>query len=223
MALERLTKIGGGALPSPFNLPGDLNVAGVTTSAQGIDGIGIHSGGVAIHTGVISRLNFIGAGNTFAVHNDQVDISIAGGGGGSGGISPSIDTLDKVLFLHSSRFESDTSISLPQGFGEVFGHEDSFIVIEPGVTVDVDDECLLLMTRKDDFDVSFFGTPAQGTNILRGTSFDDNVRSTFESNAQLKSGIVGYGKLPVELRDQVFYNIENGITVDVDDGALLVL
>ena len=208
MALERLTKIGGGALPSPFNLPGDLNVAGVTTFAQGIDGIGIHSGGVAIHSGVISRLNFIGAGNTFAVHNDQVDISIAGGGG-SGGISPSTDTLDKVLFLHSSRFESDTSISLPQGFGEVFGHEDSSIVIESGVTVDVDDDCLLLMTRKDDFDISFFGDPAQGTNIFRGTSFDDNVRSTFESDAQLKSGVVGYGKLPVELRDQVFYNIEN--------------
>ena len=221
MALERLTKIGGGALPSPFNLPGDLNVAGVTTSAQGIDGIGIHSGGVAIHSGVISRLNFIGAGNTFAVHNDQVDISIAGGG--SGGISYDTDTVNKVLFLHSSRFESDTSISLPQGFGEVFGHEDSSIVIEPGVTVDIDDECLLLMTRKDDFDVSFFGDPAQGTNIFRGTSFDDNVRSTFESDAQLKSGVVGYGKLPVEIRDEVLYNIENGITVDVDDGALLVL
>ena len=221
MALERLTKIGGGALPSPFNLPGDLNVAGVTTSAQGIDGIGIHSGGVAIHSGVISRLNFIGAGNTFAVHNDQVDISIAGGGGG--GISANTDTLNKVLFLHSSRFESNTSISFPQGFGEVFGHEDSSIVIEPGVTVDVDDDCLLLMTRKDDFDISFFGDPAQGTNILRGSLFDDNVRSTFESDAQLKSGVVGYGKLPVELRDEVLYNIENGITVDVDDGALLVL
>ena len=221
MALERLTKIGGGALPSPFNLPGDLNVAGVTTSAQGIDGIGIHSGGVAIHSGVISRLNFIGAGNTFAVHNDQVDISIAGGGGG--GISHDTDTINKVLFLHSSRFESDTSISLPQGFGEVFGHEDSSIVIEPGVTVDIDDDCLLLMTRKDDFDISFFGDPAQGTNIFRGTSFDDNVRSTFESDAQLKSGVVGYGKLPAELRDEVLYNIENGITVDVDDGALLVL
>ena len=28
-------------------------------------------------------LNFIGAGNTFAVHDTRVDISIAGGGGGS--------------------------------------------------------------------------------------------------------------------------------------------
>jgi len=219
MALERLTKIGGGALPSPLNLSGDLNVAGVTTS-QGIDGIGIHSGGVAIHSGVISRLNFIGAGNTFAVHNDQVDISIAGG---SGGISYDTDTINKVLFLHSSRFESDTSISFPQGFGEVFGHEDSSIVIEPGVTVDIDDGCLLLMTTKDDFDISFFGNASQGTNIFRNSLFEDNVRSTFESNIQLKSGVVGYGKLPVETRDDVLYNIENNVIVDVDDGALLVL
>lgn len=220
MALERLTKIGDGALPAPLNLPGDLNVAGVTTS-QGIDGIGIHSGGTAIHSGVISRLNFIGAGNTFAVHNDQVDISIAGGGGG--GISYDTDTLNKVLFLHSSRFESDTSISFPQGFGEVFGHEDSSIVIEPGVTVDIDDDCLLLMTTKDDFDISFFGNPSQGTNIFRNSLFEDNVRSTFESNVQLKSGFVGYGKLPVEVRDDVMYNIGNNVIVDVDDGALLVL
>ena len=220
MALERLTKIGGGAFPSPLNLRGDLNVAGVTTS-QGIDGIGIHSGGVAIHSGVISRLNFIGAGNTFAVHNDQVDISIAGGG--SGGISYDTDTINKVLFLHSSRFESDTSISFPQGFGEVFGHEDSSIVIEPGVTVDIDDDCLLLMTTKDDFDISFFGNSSQGTNIFRNSLFEDNVRSTFESNIQLKSGVVGYGKLPVEARDDVLYNIENNVIVDVDDGALLVL
>ena len=205
MALTKITKVGSSGLEA-----GHVGIS----SAHGMIGVGI------------TMLNFVGTGNTFAVSADgtTVDISIAGGGGGGGGgISPIIDTLDKVLFLHSSRFESDTSVSLPQGFGEVFGHEDSSIVIEPGVTVNIDDECLLLMTRKDDFDVSFFGDPAQGTNIFRGTSFDDNVRSTFESDAQLKSGVVGYGKLPVELRDEVLYNIENGITVDVDDGALLVL
>ena len=210
MALTKITKIG----------PSGLEVGKV---------------GIAATTGVISvgatMLNFIGAGNTFAVSADgtTVDISIAGGGSGSGsgasggGILYDTDTINKVLFLHSSRFESNTSVSLPQGFGEVFGHEDSSIVIEPGVTVDVDDDCLLLMTRKEDFDISFFGNPAQGSNIFRGTSFDDNVRSTFASNAQLKSGIVGYGKLPVQIRDEVLYNIENGVIVDVDDGALLVL
>ena len=202
MALTKITKVGSSGLEAGH--------------------IGIRTAGGFVGTG-FTILNFIGVGNTFAVHDDQVDISIAGGGGGSGGISYDTDTINKVLFLHSSRFESDTSISFPQGFGEVFGHEDSSIVIEPGVTVDIDDDCLLLMTTKDDFDISFFGNPVQGTNIFRGSLFDDNVRSTFESDAQLKSGVVGYGKLPVEIRDEVLYNIENGITVDVDDGALLVL
>ena len=202
MALTKITKVG--------------------TTGLEAGHVGVMTAGGLVGTG-FTMLNFIGAGNTFAVHDTRIDISIAGGGGGSGGIVYNTDDIDKVLFLHSSRFESDTSVSLPQGFSEVFGHEDSSIVIEPGVTVDIDDGCLLLMTRKDDFDISFFGNPSQGTNIFRGSLFDDNVRSTFESDAQLKSGVVGYGKLPVEIRDEVLYNIENGITVDVDDGALLVL
>ena len=44
--------------------------------------VGIRTAGGFVGTG-FTILNFIGAGNTFAVHNDQVDISIAGGGGGS--------------------------------------------------------------------------------------------------------------------------------------------
>ena len=42
--------------------------------------VGIRTAGGFVGTG-FTILNFIGAGNTFAVHNDQVDISIAGGGG----------------------------------------------------------------------------------------------------------------------------------------------
>ena len=29
--------------------------------------IGIHSAGTAVHTGIITALNFVGAGNTFSV------------------------------------------------------------------------------------------------------------------------------------------------------------
>lgn len=50
---------------------------------EGLTGsIGIHSGGSNVHSGLIKTINFIGAGNTFAVHNDQVDVSISGSGGG---------------------------------------------------------------------------------------------------------------------------------------------
>ena len=52
---------------------------------EGLTGsIGIHSGGSNVHSGLIKTINFIGAGNTFAVHNDQVDVSISGSGGGGG-------------------------------------------------------------------------------------------------------------------------------------------
>ena len=33
----------------------------------GLSGIGIHSAGTAVHTGIITALNFVGSGNTFSV------------------------------------------------------------------------------------------------------------------------------------------------------------
>ena len=65
-----------------------LNVTGIITATGGIDAIGIQSGGVNISTGIITALNFIGTGNTFAVNGNVVDISIAGGGGESGSSGP---------------------------------------------------------------------------------------------------------------------------------------
>jgi hypothetical protein len=50
-----------------------------------VTGVGIQSAGVLVGTGV-TILNFVGAGNTFAVVGDRVDISIQGGGGGGGSI-----------------------------------------------------------------------------------------------------------------------------------------
>ena len=54
----------------------------MVTSTNGVQGVGIFSGGTAIHSGIITSLNFIGTGNTFAVAGGKVDISIAGGSGG---------------------------------------------------------------------------------------------------------------------------------------------
>ena len=62
-----------------------VSVSGIITATEGIDAIGIQSGGVNIATGIITALNFIGTGNTFAVNGTVVDISISGGGGGGGG------------------------------------------------------------------------------------------------------------------------------------------
>ena len=58
----------------------NVNASGIVTATDGLDGIGIHSAGLAIHSGIITSLNFIGVGNTFSVNGGTVDISIAGGG-----------------------------------------------------------------------------------------------------------------------------------------------
>ena len=52
--------------------------------SRGLDAghVGVMTAGGIIGTG-FTMLNFIGAGNTFAVHDTRIDISIAGGGGSS--------------------------------------------------------------------------------------------------------------------------------------------
>ena len=58
----------------------------IRDSASGnIKGIGISSAGTTIGTGV-TTLNFIGAGNTFALSGTTVNVSIAGGSGGGGAV-----------------------------------------------------------------------------------------------------------------------------------------
>ena len=73
---------------------------GVLTASSGVKGVGIFSGGTAVHSGIITSLNFIGTGNTFAVAGGKVDISIAGGGGGAVGTGT-----DKVFY------ENDISVA----------------------------------------------------------------------------------------------------------------
>ena len=56
-------------------------LTGVSTNF--VSAVGIQSAGIVIGVG-ITQLNFIGAGNTFAVSGTTVAVSIAGGGGGGG-------------------------------------------------------------------------------------------------------------------------------------------
>ena len=64
---------------------GNLTVTGTVTGLTSVTGamIGISSAGETV--GVAKTLNFIGAGNTFLMDGETVNISIAGGGGGAGG------------------------------------------------------------------------------------------------------------------------------------------
>ena len=73
----------------------NIDSVGVITARAGIQGIGIQSGGVNVAVGVLTALNFIGAGNTFKVSGTTVDISIQGGGGlGAGSSAVGINTDD---------------------------------------------------------------------------------------------------------------------------------
>ena len=68
----------------------NVDSVGVITARSGIQGIGIQSGGLNVAVGVLTALNFIGAGNTSKVTGSTVDISIQGGGGGGGAFTTSV-------------------------------------------------------------------------------------------------------------------------------------
>jgi len=87
---------------------GEIRISsGIVTASSGIvtyygdgqylqnTGVGIQSGGIVIGTG-ITALNFIGAGNTFAVNGKTIDISIEGGGGE---VSISTNTTNQEQYL----------------------------------------------------------------------------------------------------------------------------
>ena len=80
MALSDATRLAD--LASTASDFGGINALGIVTAkVDGMDGIGIHSGGNVIHSGIITALNFVGTGNTFAINGTTVDISISGAGG----------------------------------------------------------------------------------------------------------------------------------------------
>ncbi len=174
--------------------------------------------------GTAHTIRFVGAGNTFSDKGDGlIDVSISGGGGG--GLT-SADSISKLLFIHYGEFPASKSISSPQKFGEIFTHVDATVDIDNGVTIDVDDDCLLLFTDKTDFDMNFFTDPISGTNLMRSTgSFDDNIRTVFSSNVILGDAHdkVGNSQIPSGLKDDLAMDIENGVTIDVEDGAVMVI
>jgi len=117
-------------------IDGSLVLSGAITGEAGVKGVGIFSGGDAVTTGIITSLNFIGAGNTFAVSSGKVDISIAGGGGG-GGLGTAINydggnVASPFSFIDTEAFvESDLLLDATNA-----GANDSYVVsVSPKVTV----------------------------------------------------------------------------------------
>ena len=89
-----------------INSSGDQTLSG-SLSATGGFNVGIQSASTNITTGVITALNFVGAGNTLEYNSSTktVDISIAGGGGG--GLGTAIKYADAATdspFSYIDRF-----------------------------------------------------------------------------------------------------------------------
>ena len=94
-----------------INSVGDQTLSG-SLSATGGFNVGIQSAGTDIATGVVTALNFIGAGNTFAYDSSSktVDISIAGGGGG-GGLGTAIKYSDEATVSPFSYIDVYATVS----------------------------------------------------------------------------------------------------------------
>jgi len=154
------------------------------------------------------------------VGSNGLDEDVSAGGGGLG----STDHIDKLLFIHHGGFTEDTTIGAPQKFVEIMTHSDATIDIEDGVTVTVDGDSMLLSTVKSDFDAAFMANGAAATNVQRATKFDDNVRTSVTSDISL-TGIkkVGYAQIPTGAQIDVPFDIDNSVTITVDDGAVLVI
>ena len=85
-------------------ISGELNVTG------GFN-VGIQSGGTDIATGVITAINFIGAGNTavYDAVSKTVDISISGSGGG--GLGTAINYADDATATPFSYIDREATVS----------------------------------------------------------------------------------------------------------------
>ena len=154
------------------------------------------------------------------IGSNGLDDDVSAGGGGLG----STDHIDKLLFVHHGGFTADTTIGSPQKFVEIMSHTDATIDIESGVTVTVDDGAMLMSTDHSDFNITFMANGAAGTNLQRATKIDDNVRTSVTSDISLSGNKkVAYSQIPTEFQADVPFDIENSVTVTVDDGAVLVI
>jgi len=154
------------------------------------------------------------------IGSNGLDEDVSAGGGGLG----STDSIDKLLFIHHGGFTEDTTISSPQKFSEIFTHADSTVDIGNGITVTIDNDCALVATPKTDFDMNFMAQGASGTNLQRATKFDDNVRTSVTEIISLTGKKrVGYAQIPTDAQADVPFDIDNSVTVTVDDGAVLVI
>ena len=119
-----------------INSAGDQSLSG-SLSATGGFNVGIQSGGTDIATGVITAINFIGAGNTavYDAVSKTVDISISGSGGG--GLGTAINYADDATATPFSYIDREATVSENLMLDTTkAGESDSIIVsVTPNITL----------------------------------------------------------------------------------------
>jgi hypothetical protein len=121
-----------------------INASGIVTATGGFN-IGIQSAGVEQVVGVVTALNFIGAGNTFNYDSGTktIDISIQGGGGGGGGVTEVETTVSTTgatgvgSFAVATYRSADVIAQISQGTDYQVGR---YLMIHNGTTVTVIEE-----------------------------------------------------------------------------------
>ena len=109
--------------------------------AKDLGTVGISSGGVSIAS-TVANINFVGAGNTFAVNGTTVDVSIEGGGGTKAGEAINYPSGTKSPFILNSTILTE-SITLNDanthsGVAHIVTGE-SMLTVDDNVTITVEE------------------------------------------------------------------------------------
>ena len=109
--------------------------------AKDLGTVGISSGGISIAS-TIANINFVGAGNTFAVNGTTVDVSIEGGGGTKAGEAINYPSGTKSPFILNTAVISE-SITLNDantvnGIANIVTGE-SMLTVDDNVTITVEE------------------------------------------------------------------------------------
>tara|TARA_S200000501_G_scaffold65669_1_gene56815 strand:- start:2789 stop:3613 length:825 start_codon:yes stop_codon:yes gene_type:complete len=161
---------------------GNATFSGIVTSTEYRINSTILTPGVGIKTsaGVIgygfTTLNFVGAGNTFAVSGTTVDISIAGGGGSGGGVSETETAVSSTsattvgTFTKAGFRSAAILVQITQGSAYQVGR---YLLIHDGTTVTTIEESAIATG-------SMLGT---FEGVIDGSDVDFNVTMSSSSSA----------------------------------------
>ncbi len=129
---------------------------------------------------------------------------------------------DRTIFFYYGGFSVDATIGSASKLAEIFSHEDATVNIDDGVTVTIDDNCALMISPKTSYE--FFSNSTEKTNIQKLTGFADNIRTSIIKDMALDGNKrVGFIPVPSEFEDDVPVDIDDTFTVDISEGAVLII